>query len=97
MGIGEISHKKGRRYLTIVVDHSSGRLVWAAVGKDKKTVGGFFDQLGAERCEKITLVSADAAEWIADVVAERGTNATVCIDSFHVCRWASEALDEVRR
>ncbi len=96
-GIDEISYKKGHRYLTIVVDHASGRLVWAAVGRDKKTLGRFFDLLGDERCELVTLVSADAAEWIAEVVHERCANATICTDSFHVVQWAGDALDEVRR
>ena len=58
---------------------------------------GFFDLLGEERCAQITLVSADGAEWIGDVVAERAKNATLCIDSFHVVSWATDALDEVRR
>jgi transposase len=82
IGLHEISYKRGQRYLTICVDHASGRLVWAAVGRDKKTLHGFFDLLGPERCAQIRLVSADAAEWIADVVAERCPNATVCIDAF---------------
>ena len=30
--------------------------------------GRFFNTLGAERCAQITHVSADAADWIADVV-----------------------------
>ncbi|MBD4582308.1 ISL3 family transposase, partial [Xanthomonas citri pv. citri] len=34
IGIDEISYKKGHRYLTIVVDHDTGRLVWAAPGRD---------------------------------------------------------------
>ena len=89
--------RRGHRYLTVVVDHDSGRLVWAAVGRDKKTLNGFFDLLGSERCAKITLVSADGAEWIGDVVAERAKNATLCIDSFHVVQWATDALDKVRR
>jgi transposase len=80
-----------------VVDHDSGRLVWAAVGRDKVTLNKFFDLLGDNRCAKIRLVSADGASWIGDVVKQRCTNATLCIDSFHVCQWASEALDEVRR
>ncbi len=84
IGIDEISYKRGYRYLTVVVDHDSGRLVWAAVGRDKKTLNGFFNLLGSERCAKITLVSADGAEWIGDVVAERAKNAMLCIDSFHV-------------
>ena len=45
----------------------------------------------------ITHVSADAADWIADVVAERCPNAVRCADAFHVVAWATEALDEVRR
>ena len=97
VGIDEISYKKGHRYLTIVVDHDSGRLVWAAVGRDKKTLNGFFDLVGEERCQEIALVSADGAGWIGDVVAERATNATLCIDSFHVVQWCTEALDQVRR
>jgi transposase len=32
IGIDEISHRKGQRYLTVVVDHDSGRLVLAAAG-----------------------------------------------------------------
>jgi transposase len=97
IGIDEISSKRGHRYLTICVDHDSGRLVWAAVGRDKKTLNGFFDLLGEQRCKLITLVSADGAGWIADVVAERCVNATLCIDSFHVVQWCTDALDEVRR
>ncbi|MGH9087407.1 MAG: ISL3 family transposase [Acidimicrobiales bacterium] len=97
LGIDEISYKRGHRYLVVVVCHDTGRLVWAGVGREKKTLESFFDLLGEERCSKIRIVSADGATWIGDVVAARAKNATLCIDSFHVCQWASEALDEVRR
>ena len=43
IGIDEISYKRGHKYLTVIVDHdseySSGRLVWAAPGQDKATLG----------------------------------------------------------
>lgn len=97
IGIDEISYKRGHRYLTVVVDHDSGRLVWAAPGRDKATLRVFFDLLGPERTALITHVSADAADWIADVVAERCPNAVRCADAFHVVAWATAALDEVRR
>ena len=80
-----------------MVDHDSGRLVWAAPGKERRTLEAFFDLLGEERCQAIRLVSADGAEYIANVVAERCPNATVCADPFHVVSWATKALDEVRR
>jgi len=97
IGIDEISYKRGQRYLTVVVDHDSGRLVWAAKGHDKATLNGFFDMLGESRCAQIKLVSADAAEWVSDVVTRRCENATICLDAFHLVRWVTDALDEVRR
>lgn len=100
IGIDEISYKKGHRYLTVVVCHDTGRLVWAAPGRDKATLRGFFDALeasGQGRSRLITHVSADGADWIADVVAERCPDAVRCADPFHIVSWATDALDEVRR
>lgn len=97
IGIDEIAYRRGHRYLTVVVDHDSGRLVWAAPGRDKATVKKFFDQLGKSRTFKIRLVSADAAHWIGDVVRSRCLNAKLTMDSFHVVQWATNALDVVRR
>lgn len=97
IGIDEISYRRGHRYLTVVVDHDTGRLVWAAPGRDEATLERFFDALGEERCEKIVLVSADGAEWISNVIGARCKNADLCVDPFHVVSWATKALDEVRR
>jgi transposase len=97
IGIDEISYKKGHRYLIIVVDHDTRRLVWAAPGRDKATLNSFFDQLDEDRAKLITHVSADSADWIAQVVAERAPNAIQCADAFHVVAWATDALDAVRR
>ncbi len=97
IGIDEISYKRGHKYLTVVVDHDSGVLLWAHDGRDTKTLNKFFDRLGDDRCAKITLVSADAAEWIANVVKARCPNAELCMDPFHTVQWATKALDEVRR
>ncbi|MDN5574094.1 MAG: ISL3 family transposase [Micrococcales bacterium] len=97
IGIDEISYKKGHRYLTVVVDHDSGVLLWAAPGRDKATLHAFFDKLGPDRCTQLTHISADGAEWISTVVADRCPQAVRCADPFHVVAWATDALDEVRR
>ncbi|HDH24779.1 MAG TPA: ISL3 family transposase [Actinobacteria bacterium] len=97
IGIDEISYKRGHKYLTVVVEGDTGVLLWAHPGRDRKTLERFFDRLGTERCAEITLVSADAAEWIANVVAARCENVELCLDPFHIVAWATKALDEVRR
>ncbi|HSZ30773.1 MAG TPA: transposase, partial [Pseudonocardiaceae bacterium] len=56
-----------------------------------------FDDLGPERAAALTHVSADGAEFIHTVVAERAPRAVLCLDAFHVVAWVTKALDEVRR
>lgn len=97
IGIDEISYKRGHKYLTVVVDHDTGRLVWAAPGHDSTVLGVFFAAVGPARCAQITHVSADAADWIAKAVAVHCPQAVRCADPFHVVAWATEALDEERR
>ena len=97
LGFDEISIRKGQKYLTVVVDHHTGRLVWAHAGRDRATVEKFLDLLGSERCEQIKLVSCDDADCITLPVAERCPNATICLDPWHIVKAATDALDEIRR
>ncbi len=97
VAIDEVKYKKGQRYLTVVCDHLTGRVVWAAKGRSKDTVRAFFAALGPERAAALGFVSCDGAEWIHTVVAEQAPDAIVCLDTFHLVGWATDALDEVRR
>jgi len=97
IGIDEISYKRGHRYLVVVVDHDTGRLVWAGPGRNDAALHVFFDELGDDRAALLTHVSADMADWIARVVAARAPNAVQCADPFHVVAWAIDALDVERR
>ena len=97
LGFDEISVRKGQKYLTVVVDHHTGRLVWAHAGRDRKTVEKFLDLLGEERCKQIRLVSCDDAEWITRPMSERCPDAVICLDPWHIVKAATDALDEVRR
>ena len=96
IGIDEISYRRGQLFLVVVVDHDTGRLVWAAPGRSEATVQAFFDALGPDRCAKITHVSADGATYIANAVTKNCPDAVQGIDPFHVVKWANRALTEVR-
>jgi transposase len=98
IGIDEKSWGKGaEKYLTVVTDHVSGKIAWITEGRSQETVGAFFDALGEERSAQLTHVSADGAQWIHDVVREKAPQALICLDAFHVVKWAGERLDELRR
>lgn len=97
IGIDETSYKKGHKYITVVVDHDTGKVIWVAKGHGKTVLKAFFQSLTNEQRAKIELVSADGARWISDCIADYCPNAERCIDPFHVVTWAMEALDQVRR
>jgi transposase len=97
IGIDDFAYRKGHRYLTVVVDHDTGRLVWAAPGRDRATVEKFLDLLGKDGREQLELISCDMAESISTAIADWCPNAIRCVDPFHVTKLATEALDEIRR
>ncbi|PNE39892.1 ISL3 family transposase [Streptomyces noursei] len=97
IGIDEISHRKGQKYMTVVVDHDTAKVVWMADGHGKDILHRFFDVLGAQRAAHLTHISADGAGWIADVLALRAPSAARVMDPFHVVAWATGALDAERR
>ena len=97
IAIDEKAYRKGHRYLTVVTDLDTGRVVWAAEGRSKASVEAFFADLGTERAAALTHVGCDGADWIHTVVKAEAPNAVLCLDSFHVVAWACEAVDEVRR
>jgi len=97
IGIDETSYKKGHKYMTVVVNHKTGHLIWAKKGHGKEILTEFFEELTEEQRAKIKYVTADGARWIADCISDYCPNAKRCIDPFHVVSWANNCLDEVRK
>ena len=99
IGVDEVSWRKGHRYLTLVTDHRSGKVVWGAEGKDTAALDRFFAELGADRAARLAAVSTDMGPAFLKSIAKPGhaPQATVCIDPFHVVKLATDALDQVRR
>jgi transposase len=97
IGADEISWKKHHNYLTVVVDHATGKVVWTGEGKSTAALDAFFDELGPERAKKLHAVSLDMGKAYPKSVAKNAPQATICWDPFHVVALASAALDVVRR
>ena len=97
IGIDETSYKKGHKYMTVIVNHKTGHLIWAKKGHGKEILSSFFKELTPEQRANIKYVTADGARWIADTVTDYCPNAVRCIDPFHVVAWANDSLDSVRK
>ena len=97
IGIDETSYKKGHKYITVVLNHDTNTVVWAAPGHGKKVLEQFYRSLTPEQLASIKVVTGDGARWITDCVNEFTPDCERCVDPFHVFEWVMDALDEVRR
>jgi transposase len=96
IGVDEISYRRGQRYLTSVVDHHAGAIVWCAPGRNAATLQAFFDELG-DRRHSIRAVSIDMSGGYEKAIRANAPGAEVCFDPFHVVRLGQRAVDQVRR
>jgi transposase len=97
LGVDEISWRKHHKYLTLVSDHDTSRIVWGTTGKTAAALGRFFDDLPEGGAELIEGVSMDLGPAYAKTVRARAPQAVLCFDPVHVVKLATDALDAVRR
>jgi transposase len=96
IGVDEISYRRGQRYLTSVVDHKAGAIVWCSPGRNAATLQAFFDELG-DRRHSIRAVSIDMSGGYEQAIRHSVPEAEIAFDPFHVIRLAQRAVDQVRR
>lgn len=87
IGVDEISYRRGQRYLTTVVDHQAGTIVWCAPGRNAATLQHFFDLL-SDRKQSIKAVSIDMSRGYQQAINASIPHADICFDPFHVVRLA---------
>lgn len=99
IGVDEISYRKGRRFLTLVTDHVTRRIVWGKEGNSAKVLESFFEELGLEGRKRVELISMDMSGGYKKALRENPdlTHVQVVFDRFHVQQLGSRALDETRR
>jgi transposase len=97
IGIDELSYRKHHEYITTVVDHERGTVVWTGKGKSAETLAAFFKALGPKRAAKLESVTIDMSGAFIKAVQEHVPQACMIFDRFHVQRLVQDALDETRR
>jgi transposase len=96
VGVDEVSYRRRHRYLTVVADHDTGRIVWVAKGRNSATLQAFFDELGDRRAS-IRAISIDMSGEYQRAIREHCPHAEIAFDPFHVVRVGADAVDQVRR
>lgn len=95
IGVDEISYKRGHEYLTVVADHDTGKVVWAAEGRTSEVLQGFFDEIGHEGRRLLQAISMDLGNAYSKAAREAVPEARICLDPFHVMAFMNRAVDSV--
>lgn len=95
--IDEIAVHKGHRYMTVVADYFTGRVIWMGPDRDKKTLGKFFAALTDEQKAGIQAVAMDMWEPFINRVKHHCPNAKIVFDFFHLVQSFGRVIDQVRR
>jgi transposase len=96
IAIDEIAVRKGHRYLTLVLDLDTGRVVYVGKGRNKQALSRFWKRLSASRA-KIEAVAIDMSAAYISAVTEHLPKATLVFDRFHVMKLFNDKLTALRR
>ena len=99
IAVDETSAKRGRSYVTVVMDMDTRAVLYLGPGRDSNAVRNFCEQLRAHGGDpaKVRWVAMDMLHCYAKRVRESFPNAQIVYDRYHVMVMAGEAVDEVRR
>ena len=96
IAIDEIAVKKGHRYLTIVMDLHSGRVIFVGDGKGAEALVPFWRRLKKSRA-KIVAVCSDMSPAYTSAIRNHLPEAIHVFDRFHLMKLFNEQLTGLRR
>jgi len=96
IAIDEVYLGKKRKYITIVLDLRTGRVIHVGQGKGKEALKGFWRRLRRSKA-KIQAVATDMASGYIAAVLEQLPHADLVLDHFHLVKWFNEKLSLLRR
>jgi len=96
LAVDEVSIRKGHRYLTVVLDYLTGRVVW--VGKDRKasTLKKFFVGMSKEQQQQLEAIVMDMWDPYILAAQTKVPHVKIVFDLFHVVAQFSRVIDKVR-
>lgn len=96
LAIDEVSLRKGHRYLTVVLDYESGRVVWVGQDRKARTLRRFFSGMTREQRQMLEAVVMDMWDPYIAAVRMKAPHVKIVFDLFHVVAQFSRVIDKVR-
>ena len=96
IAIDEVYLGKKRKFITLVLDLRTGRVLHIGQGKGKEALKGFWIRLKRSKAT-IEAAATDMASGYMAAVLEHLPKADLVLDHFHLVKWFNEKLSVLRR
>lgn len=96
IAIDEIYLGRVRKYVTLVIDLESGRIIWVGQGRGGLALKEFWRRFKLSGA-RLKAVAMDMSGAYAASVREHAPQAILTFDRFHVVKLMNERLDDLRR
>ena len=94
--VDEFAVKKGHRYMTLVINHTTGQVLHIAEDRKTDSLSEFFKKLSPEVCSGIEAIAMDMWDPYIKAVRQYCPQAKIVFDQFHVIKTFNKIIDEVR-
>lgn len=91
------AYAKYQKYLTIVIDYETDRVVRTGEGRSKEALLEFFNEMPEAIKANIEAVAMDMWEPCTLAVKEACPNAAIVYDFFHIVAKYNDVISQVRR
>lgn len=96
LAVDELALRKGHRYMTIVMDYETGRVVWLARGRASHTLKSFFKGMTTAQKQAVEAIAMDMWDPYIKAVREAVPHVKIVFDLFHVVAAFNRIIDKIR-
>jgi len=96
LAVDEIAIRKGHDYMTVVIDHDTGRVLWMGSDRRQETLQGFFDSMSKAQRQALKAIAMDMWQPYIAAVQAAVPHVQIVFDLFHIMSSFGKVIDKVR-
>jgi len=99
VGIDETSCKRGHRYISVVADLDTSKVIYLTEGRDSSVVDRFWADFSEHQGAPASIgqICCDMSPAFICGIEDNFPNAEITFDKFHIMKIMNEAVDQIRR
>lgn len=96
LSMDEFSIKRGHKYMTVFLDLSTGRIIYACEGRSIECLEPFLQKL-KKRAKKLQAIAMDLSPTYISAISRILPDVAIVFDRFHVVKLLNVMMDDIRK